>query len=91
MDAVIQGRPGQTLSRQVSLPASDTQTSQAGPQPFKTDAERAAYRAETDRLASELTELAGQLNGANHRFLALFAQFDQRNGWSDGATHSCAH
>jgi hypothetical protein len=82
---------GQTLSRQVSLRASDTQTSPASPQQFKTDAERAAYRAETDRLASELTELAGQLNAGNYRFLVLLAQFDQRKGWSDGATHSCAH
>jgi hypothetical protein len=82
---------GQMVSHRESLPASESRTSQVSPRQFRTDAERAAYRAETDRLASELTELAGQLNAANYRFLALLAQFDQRNGWSDGATHSCAH
>jgi hypothetical protein len=57
---------GQTPSHHVGLPAGETQTSQVSPQQFRTDAERAAYRAETDRLASELTELAGQLNAGNY-------------------------
>jgi hypothetical protein len=44
-----------------------------------------------DELAGELCTLAGHINAANHRFLALVAEFDRRNGWSDGATQSCAH
>lgn len=42
-------------------------------------------------LAARITELAGHLNAANHRWLHLIAEFDRRKGWSDGATHSCAH
>src|SRR6476661_6248741 len=42
-------------------------------------------------LAAEITELAGHLNAANYRWLSLIAEFDRRNGWSDGGTQSCAH
>ena len=42
-------------------------------------------------LADQITELAGHLNAANYRWLTLIAEFDQRNGWSDGRLHSCAH
>jgi len=42
-------------------------------------------------LADQITELAGHLNAANHRFLMLIAEFDRRQGWSDWATQSCAH
>ncbi len=42
-------------------------------------------------LAARITELAGHLNAANHRWLQLIAEFDRRNGWSDGFTRSCAH
>ena len=42
-------------------------------------------------LAARITELAGHLNAANHRWLVLIAEFDRRNGWSDGFTQSCAH
>ena len=42
-------------------------------------------------LAAQITELAGHLNAANHRWLVLIAEFDRRQGWSDGFTHSCAH
>jgi hypothetical protein len=42
-------------------------------------------------LAAEICTLAGRLNAANHRFLALIAEFDRRKGWNDGATQSCAH
>ncbi|HEY7377529.1 MAG TPA: DUF222 domain-containing protein, partial [Steroidobacteraceae bacterium] len=31
------------------------------------------------------------LNAGEYRFLVLLAEFDRREGWSDGATHSCAH
>jgi hypothetical protein len=42
-------------------------------------------------LEAQLTELLGHCNAAEHRWLTLLAEFDQRKGWSDGATHSCAH
>ena len=42
-------------------------------------------------LEAEITELAGHLNAANHRWLVLIAEFDRRQGWSDGFTQSCAH
>lgn len=42
-------------------------------------------------LAAEITELAGHLNAAHYRWLSLIAEFDRRQGWSDGATQSCAH
>ena len=44
-----------------------------------------------DELAAEICTLAGHLNAANHRLLMLIAEYDGRNGWSDGATQSCAH
>ena len=42
-------------------------------------------------LEARLTELAGHLNAATHRFLVLLAEFDRREGWADGALRSCAH
>jgi hypothetical protein len=45
----------------------------------------------TPELVAAITELAGHLNAANCRWLALIAEFDRRKGWSDGATQSCAH
>ena len=42
-------------------------------------------------LEARITELAGHLNAANHRWLLLIADFDRRHGWSDSATQSCAH
>ena len=44
-----------------------------------------------DELAAEICTLAGHINAANHRLLVLIAEYDRRNGWSDGATQSCAH
>ncbi|HEX4152058.1 MAG TPA: DUF222 domain-containing protein, partial [Steroidobacteraceae bacterium] len=43
------------------------------------------------QLRAQITELAGHLNAAQHRWLVLIAEFDRRQGWSDGATQSCAH
>ncbi|MFN9772849.1 MAG: hypothetical protein ACK54X_09530, partial [Burkholderiales bacterium] len=40
-------------------------------------------------LEARLTELAGHLNAATHRFLVLLAEFDRREGWADGALRSC--
>src|SRR5512134_1735461 len=45
----------------------------------------------TADLAAQITELAGHLNAANRRWLALIAEFDRRQGWSDSVTQSCAH
>jgi len=44
-----------------------------------------------EELEAQITELAGQLNAANYRWLMLIAEFDRRNGWVDGRLHSCAH
>jgi len=44
-----------------------------------------------EELAAEICTLAGHINAAHHRWLVLIAEFDQRNGWSDCATQSCAH
>src|SRR5262245_60123090 len=53
-----------------------------------------AHRTETQStptLEAQITELAGHLNAASHRLLALIAEFDRRKGWADSATQSCAH
>jgi hypothetical protein len=42
-------------------------------------------------LEAQITELAGHLNAANYRWLALIGEFDRRHGWSDGKLPSCAH
>ena len=42
-------------------------------------------------LEAQITELAGQLNAANYRWLTLIGEFDRRQGWADGSLHSCAH
>ena len=42
-------------------------------------------------LERQITELAGHLNAAQHRFLMLIAQFDRISGWNGGGTLSCAH
>jgi hypothetical protein len=42
-------------------------------------------------LEAQITELAGQLNAAQYRWLLLIAEFDRRQGWGDGKLPSCAH
>ena len=42
-------------------------------------------------LEDQITALAGQLNAATYRWLTLIAEFDRRQGWSDGKLPSCAH
>ena len=42
-------------------------------------------------LEAQITELAGQLNAAQYRWLMLIAEFDRLKGWSDGQLPSCAH
>jgi Domain of unknown function (DUF222) len=44
-----------------------------------------------EELEAQITELAGQLNAANYRWLTLIAEFDRRNGGADGKLPSCAH
>lgn len=45
-----------------------------------------------EQLASQITQLAGQINAATYRFLKLLAEFDQNKGWfSDSTVKSCAH
>jgi hypothetical protein len=48
-------------------------------------------KASLAELEAQITELAGQLNAANYRWLTLIAEFDDREGWSDGRLASCAH
>jgi hypothetical protein len=45
----------------------------------------------THELEDQIIELAGHLNAANYRFLALLAEFDRRKGWNCRATRDCAH
>ncbi len=45
----------------------------------------------TSELIDRITELAGHLNAANARFLALIAEFDRRRGWAEWGVKSCAH
>ena len=44
-----------------------------------------------DELSAEITELAGHLNAAQHRWLTLIAEFDRREGWAAASCCSCAH
>src|SRR3954470_22187794 len=55
------------------------------------EAQSSSVDLSTNDLAAQITELAGHLNAANHRWLMLIAEFDRRNGWSDWGTQSCAH
>src|SRR5262245_46506344 len=45
----------------------------------------------TPELVAEITTLAGHLNAANARFLALVAELDRRRGWAEWGVKSCAH
>jgi hypothetical protein len=53
--------------------------------------DRWIYIRETQKLENQIVELAGHLNAANYRFLALLAEYDRRKGWNDRATRDCAH
>jgi len=48
-------------------------------------------RERNEELATEIAQLSGHINAATHRWLMLLAEFDQRHGWNDCATQSCAH
>jgi hypothetical protein len=45
----------------------------------------------TPDLVDQITSLAGHLNAANARFLALIAELDRRRGWAEWGVKSCAH
>ncbi len=45
----------------------------------------------TPDLVAEITTLAGHLNAANARLLALIAELDRRKGWAEWGVKSCAH
>jgi hypothetical protein len=45
----------------------------------------------TPELVAEITTLAGHLNAANARFLALIAELDRRRGWTEWGVKSLAH
>jgi hypothetical protein len=45
----------------------------------------------TPDLVDRITTLAGHLNAANARFLALIAELDRRRGWAEWGVKSCAH
>src|SRR5688572_26847024 len=45
----------------------------------------------TPDLVDEITTLAGHLNAANARFLALIAELDRRRGWAEWGVKSLAH
>ena len=53
--------------------------------------EREFSAVSTPELVEQITTLAGHLNAANARFLALVAEFDRRGGWAEWGVKSCAH
>jgi hypothetical protein len=44
-----------------------------------------------EQLEAQIAELAGHLNAAQYRWLALIAEFDRRLGWVGAQLVSCAH
>src|SRR6478672_11722748 len=49
---------------------------------MENEAQTSSVDLSTNDLAARITELAGHLNAANHRWLMLMAEFDRRDGWS---------
>lgn len=45
----------------------------------------------TPDLIDQITELAGHLNAANARWLALIGELDRRQAWAEWGVKSCAH
>ncbi len=62
-----------------------------GAAPEKSSPEKPLSGCSLAELEAQITELAGQLNAANYRWLTLIGEFDRRQGWADGSLHSCAH
>src|SRR5262245_8771514 len=42
-------------------------------------------------IAAEICCMAGHLNAATYRWLALIAELDRRQGWAEDSAQSCAH
>jgi hypothetical protein len=63
----------------------------AGAAPEKSSPEKPLSGCSLAELEAQITELAGQLNAANYRWLTRIGEFDRRQGWADGSLHSCAH
>ena len=53
--------------------------------------ERAISTVATPDLIDQIAELAGHLNAAQARWLALIAEFDRREAWAEWGVKSCAH
>ena len=62
-----------------------------GAAPEKSSPEKPLSGCSLAELEAQITELAGQLNAANYRWLTLIGEFDRRQGWADGSLQSCAH
>ncbi len=44
-----------------------------------------------DELADKITNLAGQINAAEYRFLKMIGEFDRRVAWEGAGIRSCAY
>ena len=44
-----------------------------------------------EELSAEICCMAGHINAASYRWLALIAELDRRQGWADDSARSCAH
>ena len=53
--------------------------------------ERDLSAVSTPALVAKITTLAGHLNAAKARFLALVAELERRRGWAQWGVKSCAH
>jgi uncharacterized protein DUF222 len=53
--------------------------------------ERSISDDSTPEPIDQITELAGNPNAANARFLALIGELDRRHGWAEWGVKSCAH
>ena len=49
------------------------------------------YRKYCDRLADEITQLAGHLDAGTYQLLKLLGDFDENDGWGGDGIKSCAH
>lgn len=56
-----------------------------------TDTEPQTRFQHRERLAREITTLAGHLNAGNYRFLKLLEEFDRDEGWGGAGIRSLAH
>ena len=62
-----------------------------GTAPGSSNANSSFAHLSSEELEDQITEVAGQLNAATHRWLSLIAEFDRRKRWAEGGLMSCAH